>query len=185
VVLSKAQKAYHASLEGKAIDRGIPGKEVLWLPPHRSVRDVLGKQNPFDEFGAEWTVEDVTQFLFPKKYREKQFEIASKFLVLLLSTPELNSRQLAPFIRQNKFSKATFYNRVLPRLKDAGLVEAKRELSDAGPSKKGRLRLRASLSFHNYLFKLAKEWRRMVLSARARFESQQTQESQENAVEVL
>ena len=79
-VLSKMEDApgftdkqikYHQSRKGKRPARGIPSEEAFWLPSHDSVRTILGKNsNPFDEFGADWSVTDILQFVFPPEYRK-------------------------------------------------------------------------------------------------------------------
>ena len=64
--------------------RGIPAGEALWLPRHDEVREILKKQSdPFDEYGVEWTVADVLEFVFPSRYRALQHEVATQFIDFL------------------------------------------------------------------------------------------------------
>ncbi len=73
--------------------------------------------------------------------------------------------QLGGFVESTGVSKATLYNKIVPRLLDAGMIERHRKNPE---SEKGPYRLEMSQSFHNYLFKMSKEWRRMVSTARNR-----------------
>lgn len=164
---SEAQKEYYSSLKGKLIkSRGVPADEQLRLPRHDEVRDVLGiNADPFEEFGADWGIEGVMQFVFPKKYQETYYEVATSFIKELLQHPEgMYSEMTGEWIRKNKISKATFYNKIVPRLKRIGMITAERE---AGQKGAGYI-LKPSLTFHNYLFKMAKEWQRIVKTARAK-----------------
>jgi hypothetical protein len=167
MVLSSKQRDYYSSLKGKQIkSRGIPSDEQLWLPRHDKVREILNlNADPFDEYGASWELEDVMMFVFPKDYQETYHIHASDFMSLLLSHPEgLYSTQIGEWVRTSGVSKATFYNRILPRLKRIGMVAAERE----APRKNAGYILKPSLTFHNYLFKIAKEWQRHVKTARAK-----------------
>jgi hypothetical protein len=164
---------YRENLRGREPkSRGIPGKDQLFLPDYRKVRELLKIEgNPFDEYGVSWEAKDVLQFIFPRTYRETYHAVASSFLDLLLLHPEgLHSEQIANWIRGNGVSKATFYNKVLPRLKHLGLVDAERK--NPQNEKSGYI-LKPSEVFHNYLFKLAKEWLRIVRTSRARQKQQQ------------
>jgi hypothetical protein len=158
--------------------RGIPASEALWLPRHDEVRDILRKQsNAFDEYGVEWSVDDVLEFVFPSRYRAEQHKIAVAFIEFLAANAgQADFRSLSDFVKRSNASKATFYNKIVPRLKHAGLIEVKRPLrTGARDSEKGPMTIFLSETFHNYLFKLAKEWRRIVLTARSKRENKQTQ----------
>lgn len=173
---SEQQLVYRESLKGKAIKtRGIPAKEALWLPRHDKVREILQKQsNPFDEYGVEWSVGNVLCFLFPPKYRELQYKHSVAFIEFVCEHGgQVDYREISAFVERSGVSKATFYNKIIPRLKHAGLIEVKRpQRTGARESEKGPMRVLLSETFHNYLFKMAKEWRRIVLTARSKKEQQ-------------
>jgi len=155
--------------------RGIPAGEALWLPRHDEVREILKKQsNPFDEYGVEWSVADVLEFVFPSRYRALQHEVATRFIDFLTANAgQADYRSISEFVKRSNASKATFYNKIVPRLKHAGLIEVKRPLrTGSRDSEKGPMTIFLSESFHNYLFKIAKEWRRIVLTARSKREKQ-------------
>jgi predicted transcriptional regulator len=161
---SEAQKKYHQSRKEKIVPKGIPAEESFWLPDHSKIHEILGKTNPFDEFGAEWGVSDLMQFLFPRKYRETQHKFATQLLEFMIARGgELHYMELGDFVEKTGVSKATLYNKIVPRLIDVGMVERHRKKMDA---EKGPYKLELSQSFHNYLFKMAKEWRRIVSTAR-------------------
>ncbi len=163
---TEAQKKYHESRKEKIVPKGIPAEEAFWLPDHSKIHEILGKTNPFDEFGVEWRVEDLMQFLFPKRYREIQHKFATQLVEFMIANGgEINYMQLGDFVESTGVSKATLYNKIVPRLLDAGMIERHRKNPE---SEKGPYRLEMSQSFHNYLFKMAKEWRRMVSTARNR-----------------
>lgn len=46
------------------------------------------------------------------------------------------------------------------------MIEANRENPQPGVKGRGPYRITLSLSFHNYLFKMAREWKRIVANAR-------------------
>ncbi len=155
--------------------RGIPADEALWLPRHDEVREILRKQsNPFDEYGVEWSPADVLEFVFPSRYRALQHDVAAQFIDFLCANAgQADFHSISDFVKRSGASKATFYNKIVPRLKHAGLIEVKRPLrTGSRESEKGPMTIFLSESFHNYLFKLAKEWRRIVLTARSKREKQ-------------
>ena len=110
-------------------------------------------------------------FVFPKKYQETQYKYACDFMRLLLANPAgLSSDAIGGWVRKSGVSKATFYNKIVPRLKRVGMISAERE---ALRNNAGYL-IKPSLTFHNYLFKMAKEWQRLVKTARAKKEPEKT-----------
>lgn len=145
--------------------RGIPSAEDFWLPRHDSVKDILGiSGDPFDEFGADWGIEGVFQFVFPKKYKETYHNNSVAFMKVLLSKGEMRAAEIGEWVRTNNVSKATFYNKIIPRLKRVGMLSAERET----PAKGAGYILKPSLTFHNYLYKMAREWQRIVKTARSK-----------------
>ena len=163
---SDAQKKYYASRKEKMVPKGIPSEETFWLPDHGKVHEILGKTNPFDEFGVEWNAADLLLFLFPKKYRATQYEYAVKLVEFMVSQGgELNYMELGDFVEKTGVSKATLYNKIVPRLIDVGMVERHRKYPN---NRKGPYKLELSQSFHLYLNKMAKEWARLVSTARSK-----------------
>ena len=167
----RRKKKYYASRKEKIVPKGIPSEETFWLPDHGKIHEILGKTNPFDEFGVEWSAADLLLFLFPKKYRATQYEYATKLVdFMIFRGGEIGYMELGDFVEKTGVSKATLYNKIVPRLIDVGMVERHRKHlgSDKGPFK-----LELSQSFHNYLFKMAKEWRRIVATARSKRQKEQ------------
>ena len=112
-VFSDAQKKYYASRKEKTVPKGIPSEEAFWLPDHGKVHEILGKTNPFDEFGAEWSTGDLLLFLFPKKYRATQYEYAVKLMDFMIArNGEINYMELGDFVEKTGVSKATLYNKI-------------------------------------------------------------------------
>ncbi len=150
--------------------RGIPSSESLYLPPHyseelRSFQDA--SENPTRNL---WSVEEVANFVFSRKYQPKYHEIAIGFLKTLCDSPYVDGAGISKFISDNSVSKATFYNRVLPRLRRVGMIKIERETVVAVESKRKFRPMRISLSktFGNYLMKIGDSWLAIVDDARSR-----------------
>lgn len=150
--------------------RGIPSSECLYLPSHyggeiRSFQD--DGENPTRNL---WSLEEIANFVFPKKYQEKYHETALLFLRALIAKKKLSGSEINEFVRGNNVSKATFYNRVLPRLKRVGVIKVERETIVALESKRKFRPMTISLSktFGNYLMKIGDSWLAIVDDARSR-----------------
>ena len=150
--------------------RGIPSKDSLYLPPYnspelRSFQD--GNENITRNI---WSLEEVANFVFPKKYQEKYSEIALAFLKLALEKGALTGDEIGNFVSSNGISKATFYNRVLPRLKRIGMLKVERQTIIALESKRKYRPMTVSLSktFGNYLTKIGDSWLAIVDDARSK-----------------
>ena len=148
--------------------RGIPSSESLYLPAHYS-RELRSFQDSSESPTRNlWSLEEVVNFVFPKKYQEKYYECAVAFLKLLVEKISLSGAETNAFVQEKGFSKATFYNRVLPRLKRAGLVKVERETIVALESKRKYRPMRIALSktFANYLLKISDSWLAIVDDAK-------------------
>jgi hypothetical protein len=112
----------------------------------------------------------VVNFIFPKKYQQTYNEIALKFLELLTGKVEVEGKDISEFLKQNNISKATFYNRVFPKLRRSGLIKVRRETITAVESKRKYRPMHVSLSktFGNYLSKIGESWLAIVDDARTR-----------------
>ncbi len=150
--------------------RGIPSEESIYLPRHdsnelRSFQD--NSENPTRNL---WNSTELVNFIFSKKYQPKYFEIAVLFVSLLIEKLEISGEDTAAFVRNNSLSKATFYNRVLPRLKRVGMIKVERQTSVNEQSKKKFRPMKISLSktFGNYFLKIGDSWLALVDDARTR-----------------
>lgn len=154
---------------GRSIaSRGIPAADSLYLPPFSEVRK-------FQDDGEQptrnlWSLEEVMNFVFPKKYQEKYNEIAVAFMRLLLEKTFLEAGEISSFVSENRISKATFYNRVFPRLRRAGMIKVERETIVAAESRRKYRPMKVSLSktFGNYMMKISDSWLALVDDARSR-----------------
>lgn len=150
--------------------RGIPSSESLYLPRHDC--DELRKFQEADESATRnvWSLEEIVNFVFPKKYQQKYNEAAVLFMKLLGEKLFLNGSEINNFVSTNGISKATFYNRVLPRLKRVGMIKVERETLVAVESKRKYRPMKISLSktFGNYLTKIGDSWLAIVDDARSR-----------------
>ena len=150
--------------------RGVPSEESIYLPRHdstelRSFQDSL--ENPTRNL---WNHSELVNFIFSKKYQPKYYEIALSFISLLTEKLELSGDETSSFVKNNSISKATFYNRVLPRLKRVGMIKVERETIVALESKRKYRPMKISLSktFGNYLMKIGDSWLAIVDDSRSR-----------------
>ncbi len=150
--------------------RGIPSSESLYFPPHGSSEVRRFQDNSETPTRNLWNLEEVVNYVFPKKYQEKYHDIAIKFLRFLTQKVHLSGGDIASFVSENKVSKATFYNRVLPRLRRVGIIKIERETLVAVEGKRKYRPMRISLSktFGNYLMKIGDSWLAIVDDARSR-----------------
>ncbi|MDD5760243.1 MAG: hypothetical protein PHI06_14315 [Desulfobulbaceae bacterium] len=169
------QGKVHESKEGKSekpsiASRGVPSSESLYFPPHNS-EELRSFQDKDENITRNlWNREEVANFVFSKKYQAKYYEITSAFLKLLSEKLSLSGEDLSAFINANGISKATFYNRVLPRLRRVGMIKIERDTIVAMESKRKFRPMRISLSktFGNYLMKIGDSWLGVVDDARSR-----------------
>ncbi len=161
--------------EGHTIaSRGIPSKDSLYLPPHNSP-ELRAFQDANEGITRNsWNLEEIANFVFPKKYQSKYNEIAVAFLKMALEKGTLTGDDIGHFVSQNGISKATFYNRVLPRLKRIGMLKVERQTIIALESKRKFRPMTVSLSktFGNYLMKIGDSWLALVDDARSKKKQQ-------------
>lgn len=152
----------------KVASRGVPSSESLYFPPYKKVRSFQDDaENPTRNL---WTLEEVINFVFPKEYQEVYHKIAFAFVSLIISKQKLNGSDISKFLTDNKFSKATFYNRVLPKLRRTGLIKVERQTIVA-VDKKRKFRpmvISISKTFGNYLMKIADSWLAIIDDARSK-----------------
>jgi len=150
--------------------RGIPSKESFYLPAHYSPDLRKFQDDNENALRNYWTLEELLNFIFPKKYQPTYYDIACKFMGVLLLAHHMEGKEISLFVKENSLSKATFYNRVLPRLKRVGLIKVERETLIAEHTKQKRRPMVISLSktFGNYLNKIGESWLALVDDARSR-----------------
>jgi hypothetical protein len=154
--------------------RGIPSGESMFLPPHDSplIRSFEDKDENISR--NTWDLIEVLTFIFPKKYQEKYHEISVAFLQLLINKTSIEGSEISEFIKENSISKATFYNRVLPRLRRVGLIKIQRQTLVAKESKRKfrPMTIHLSKTFGNYMTKIGDSWLAIVDDARSKKERQ-------------
>jgi len=159
--------------------RGVPSSESIYLPRHDSpeLRTFQDKNESLTR--NLWALEEIANFVFSRKYQPTYHEIALKFLSALGAKTQMGGEGIATFIRENSIAKATFYNRVLPRLKRVGMIKVERETLVAMESKRKFRPMRISLSktFGNYFMKIGDSWLAIVDDARSKAERQERLEA--------
>ena len=82
----------------------------------------------------------------------------------------MEGTEIGGFVTKNSVSKATFYNRVLPRLKRVGMIKVQRETIIAKESlrKYRPMTVHLSKTFGNYMLKIGDSWLASVDDARSR-----------------
>jgi len=157
--------------EKKSIaSRGVPSSHALYLPPYNSeeLRSFQDKDGNLTR--NMWKLDEVANFVFSKKYQVKYHEIACAFLKLLNEKINLSGSEISSFVSENNISKATFYNRVLPRLRRVGMIKVERDTIIPVESKRKFRPMKISLSktFGNYLIKIGDSWLANVDDARSK-----------------
>ncbi len=155
--------------------RGVPSSESIYLPRHDSP-ELRKFQDQHEGITRNvWSIEEVTNFVFSQKYQPRYYEIALGFLELLGERTQLNGDEIAEYVKGNGISKATFYNRVLPRLKRIGMVKVERDTLVNVESKRKFRPMRISLSktFGNYFMKIGDSWLAIVDDARSKREKKE------------
>lgn len=161
-------KTYEKEKKKKIATRGIPSKESFYLPAHYS--DEIRKfQDEHENLTRNlWNLKEVLNFIFPEKYQKTYNEIAVSFIGLVCQNLIIEGNDISNFIREKGISKATFYNRVLPRLKRVGMLKVERTPVETGSSKKAKMRITLSRTFGNYLNKISDSWLAVVDDAKTR-----------------
>ncbi|HNT60741.1 MAG TPA: hypothetical protein PKJ97_02060 [Candidatus Bilamarchaeaceae archaeon] len=152
----------------KKIPRGIPSSESLYFPAHNAE-----EFRPFQDSNESltrnlWRMEDVVNVVFSRKFQPTYYEIAVKFLGALSAKPHMDGADIGRFVSENNVSKATFYNRVLPRLRRVGMIKVERETVVAVESRRKFRPMRISMSktFGNCFYKIGDSWIAVVDEAR-------------------
>jgi hypothetical protein len=178
-VSTKTENSISIPTKKSVASRGIPSKESMFLPAHdspliRSFED--SNENPTRNI---WDITEVTMFVFPKKYQEQYHHIATSFLALLMQKTKLDGSELSQFIKTENISKATFYNRVLPRLKRVGMIKVERQTIVAKESKRKfrPMIIHLSKTFGNYIGKISDSWLAIVDEARSKRDQQKRLEN--------
>ena len=156
--------------EKKIASRGVPSSESLYFPPYSDVRKF--QDNTETPTRNLWNLDEVIDFVFPKKYQEKYHDVSLHFMKILIAKVHLEGKDISAFLSEKNVSKATFYNRVLPRLRRVGMIKIERETIVPVESKRKYRPMRISLSktFGNYLMKIGDSWLAVVDDARSRKE---------------
>ncbi len=141
---------------------GIPSGEVLRLASHYSAD--LKRKGGLDKT-VFWDVEDVMDFVFPKKYQPTYHQVSSDFIRLILEKDEVSKEEIRKFLDKNKYSKSTLENKIIPKLVRLGFLKREREFK-AGLGKGRSLVLTESLTFTNYLDRIGFAWNMLVSTSR-------------------
>lgn len=152
----------------------MPADETLYFPAYNSSEIRNFQDNEENITRNLWNVEEITNFVFSKKYQPKYYETALGFLKLLGEKITLGGEDVSAYVKNNNISKATFYNRVLPRLRKTGMIKVERETIIAQESKRKFRPMVISISktFGNYLMKIGDSWLAAVDDARSRKQQQ-------------
>jgi len=154
----------------KIASRGVPSSLSLYFPPYNS-EEIRSFQ---DDTGALtrnlWSLSEIVNFVFSKKYQPKYYEVALGFLTHLSLKLEMHGDEISEFIKSNGISKATFYNRVLPRLRRVGMIKIERHTIVSIESKRKFRPMKITLSktFGNYLLKIGDSWLAEIDDARTK-----------------
>jgi hypothetical protein len=156
---------HHYDVKKQPPTRGIPSKESLWLADIRKLRDAWKYHQK-----VRLELEQILQLVFPEKYQAKYYEIAVGFMKTLLEKTEMRGEAIGEFLRAHTFSKATFYNVILPRLKRVGMVTLEREEFHHEKAKQKYYKkiVRPSTQFSIFFEHIAREYESIVETAKAK-----------------
>lgn len=159
----------------KRIPRGVPSSESIYLPPYNSPELRSFQDNSENPTRNLWSLEEVVNFVFSKKYQPKYYEIALEFVRELSEKLSMEGADVGNFLSEKGISKATFYNRVLPRLRRVGMIKVERETIVARESMRKYRPMKISLSktFGNYFMKIGDSWLASVDDARSKASKQE------------
>ncbi|MFH1404274.1 MAG: hypothetical protein ABIH11_08405 [Candidatus Altiarchaeota archaeon] len=143
---------------------GIPSGDALWIPSHYGSE--LKKKGGLDKT-VYWDVEEVVDFIFPKRYQPTYHMVASDFIRLVLENDYATKKEIKRFLDEKKYSKSTLENKIIPKLVRFGFLKREREYK-AGLGKGRALILSESLTFTNYLERIAFAWNMLVSTSRKR-----------------
>ncbi len=140
-----------------AVPKGVKSKECLYLPAHYSLKKRFQTDDETPTRNL-LPLEDIVEHVFPSKYSPTYHNVAVQFLDFVIKKKgKVYSEDIASFVSSNNISKATFYNRILPKLRAFGLIKMEREFTDIG-KKSRKLKISLSRTFGNYLMKIADSW---------------------------
>jgi len=154
-----------AQQTSRIVSRGVPAKETIWLDDVRKRREEWQYHKK-----VRLDLHQIVQIIFPKQHQPKYHEIALKFMHFLLERGRLEGADTGSFIAQNSFSKATFYNVILPRLKRVGMVRLLREEFNLSKEKQKYYRkiIEPSKQFSLFFRKLSEEYETILDTAEAK-----------------
>jgi predicted transcriptional regulator len=147
--------------------RGIPTSESLWIPPHYGIE--LKHKGGLDK-SVFWEVSEIVDFIFPKRYQPVYHKVASEFLKMVLQEDWVTKKEIKGFLDRNGYSKSTLENKVIPKLVRFGLIKREREIT-VGMGKGRALILSESMTFSNYLERIAFAWNMHVSTSRKKMQN--------------
>ena len=147
------------------VSRGVPSKETLWLDDIRRLRNDWAYHK-----NVRLELEQLMHLVFPEKYQEIYYKVGASFMKTLFEKQELRGDDIGAFIRDNSYSKATFYNVILPRLRRVGMVRLEREAFTHEHTKQKFYKkiVKPSTQFSKFWGHVSKEYDSLVQTAKAR-----------------
>lgn len=145
--------------------RGAPSKETLWFDDVKRLRDEWAYHK-----NVRLELNQILELVFPPKYQQKYYLMAIEFMNHLLGKQALYGDDIGAFIREKSFSKATFYNIILPRLRRVGMVRLEREEFHHERSKQKFYKkiVKPSTQFSKFWSHIASEYSSLVQTAKSK-----------------
>lgn len=172
--MEEAESAPASSGKPHVATRGVPADETMFLPSHDS--PLLRSFEDKNENSTRnlWSMPEVLTFVFPKKFQPVYHQISLAFFLELMEKTRMSGGEISEFVGKNNISKATFYNRVLPRLRRVGMIKIERQTIVAVESRRKFRPMTITLSktFGNYLMKIGDSWLALVDEARSKYDQQ-------------
>ncbi len=168
---NRAENAYEkeGQKNKQPMSRGIPSKEAMWLPAFYSEEVRKFEDDEGKPTRNVWKIEEVLKFVFPPKYQETYYKISVALMQALAANKgRLEGKDIGQLIKEKGFSKATLYNRVLPRLKRVGMIRLKRATEEGKNKKHMPMEIELSKTFANYLLKISDSFLAFIDDVRTR-----------------
>lgn len=140
--------------------RGIPSSDAYWIDSLKKRRE------EWKWHEARLEMKEILNIVFPSNYQETYYNVALGFINWLLEKKGVEGEEVGKWIKENNFSKATFYNRVLPKLKKCGMIRTERKEFEHKDSKKYRkMNYYLGRDFGNFLIKIGQQYHEIVGAA--------------------
>ena len=131
---------------------GIPSKYSLCIHNPEFPGDLSDDLCDYTFF----RLNEILEFIFPKKYQSKLHEISQEFMTAIIDKEGedwLSNNEIREFLKKTGYTHSTLFGSIIPKLEGFGLIERGLEEGRGKP-----IRVRMSPNFGELMEKLGKSW---------------------------